>query len=690
MNRVLAGASEKTGHGNATCQVKTRLDAGGRTPRTPLFSRCAAPVILALALALPLQAGIAGLEPPAKPSAAAIAASFEAQMRQVAQHNAQLHRGLKNADIDALLHGVPNEHAYSRALATIHQWQREDSPEAAHRLECFLVSAACAYTLAPERRSTLWRFFFEVLEQEEGRELFLCGLLRTAILSPELKELVVTRFLSRDFSREAFEQQLAKQYGRLRLLAPSQPGFAAEYLLQACLDLDSPALAALLMEQGVVSEAQLRAAYEAYRRGQPYTPEARAEAFAGISQGFYLNHYGLVWPYPAFLRSSRLERGLSPLWEPGSSANPAVRAAEQLELVARRLEREPGAGNMGIVHLCLEDEVGGELRCLDVEGELTPAALKLTDYSFGLRRNAQSGDLDAHLYPEDEAEELDDEEEAVEKEGIDPGWDEASLRLLRANYRDIHAVIASLRQSREISCQLAKEAEVNERKEGTRAERANLHELGLIAVNDAQNPWRWHATFLIPEGDKGVSTLSSFILEGDCWVATRTWLCPYFSRMDSRDDARKPRRNCLYPPELNEEGKALLRDYALYRKEMAAHHEKWRALLASVRDRESAEAALARYRHAGGELEAIEEKYEKLHDALWEANPPCTAFTREEFAPENELDAQAIIRLYGLGFDKHDDNDPYWAYFNELDRLNEQGCYGVDELNRLIWKQLHF
>ncbi len=347
-------------------------------------------------------------------------------------------------------------------------------------------------------------------------------------------------------------------------------------------------------------------------------------------------------------------------------------AAGQVEELSRVLAEEAErAGRPGLRFAYLEQDGDGLLwlRCLDTAQELPVAAQELKDYVAAIDEkpwiSAESAD------------------EAWEGELPDAARTDSYLAQLRAEELEPAALIASLRGSHEIHAELAAYAAPENMERPYAPERARLEWLGLIAVNDAARPWRWAACFTVPTGEGG-AVEQGFVLQDGRWTPTDAYLlCPYFRRDCQRDEEAigQPRLNCLYPPALTEKGQALLREAARNGQDADALDARMAALLQSVRDRASAEAAVEPLRDLIGEDIALEER-----GADWMGD--VRGFTRESFAPENMLTADAILERHGMG--GSGDDAPYWDLYEEVERLDAADCYGVGELDELIQPMLHF
>ncbi len=622
-------------------------------------------------LTLPLHAGVAILEDPDPPGATAIAASFEEQMQRVARHNIGLHRRLNEPSYEALFEGEFSEEACTRAIAHFRQLQeKEERAETYSELSAVMGSALSACALHPERRVLLARFLREGLAQGARRELCLYELLQHSWLSPANRELAEQLFRELPFDAAAFAQQLEAAFpGRRSGIAELCP-----YLLQrACLDLDSPDIAQRLDEQGALPRCiRGKNHVRAYLYGlRPFTPPERAQEFAQLSHRFFYNNYGPVRPDGNFLQRARLEQGMHPFWVVYAAA-PETRAAEMLEALAAALEANAPTGQPGLrlVYLRMSDpgqsELWADIRCLDTQQKVSPDSLRLRDYQAEIK----SGKT-LRIELSDREDEEDEESQAAP----DAARNDGCLALLRAEDMALGSVIDSLRQSTEIAAALAERLAP----EDGQAERARLEWLGLIAVNDAARPWRWAACFSIPGAVE-----KEFVLQDGKWeLIDSLSLCPCFRRDSERDEefAGRSRLNCLYPPELTEEGKARLSEFARFEKESDAQEARLAALLQTVQDRASAEAAVEPLRLL------LEE--EKALDKRWPGwiEEEASKLTAEEFAPENMLSANRIFDMHGANAYRED--APYWVYYRELERVSGEKYYGVSTLQELLEPELH-
>ena len=309
---------------------------------TRRLTALAALPLLAFVLCQPAQAGVAGAEPPPKPTAAEIRATLEEQMMQVAQHNAQgAFMYVKDEDIARLIGKEQDEDGYEDALDAFLDLQEElDEEDARRQFADALTIITSAYACQPARRPQLGRFLREAAQQGKCRELCLIAILRAGVLSPANKELAEDIAASTPFDPAALERCMDGIIRSRPEPEEAQEGLStetlkidwegilmwvgiipaaveehrAELLIRSCLDLDSPAIAARLMEQGAFTRDELAAERKEYCKAMHFTPRTRAEAFACFSVQMRMNHYHLVWPWPSFVQPARLEKGLSRAW----------------------------------------------------------------------------------------------------------------------------------------------------------------------------------------------------------------------------------------------------------------------------------------------------------------------------------------------------------------------------------------
>ncbi len=365
--------------------------------------------------------------------------------------------------------------------------------------------------------------------------------------------------------------------------------------------------------------------------------------------------------------------------------SPAARDAVRLEKLLELLQKDDAVANspgLRPVYLWLE-ETGGFLRCVDMNSLEAP--LKPSDYELSLRPELM-------LYPwvddmDDEAAEEEDDEEEPPAEV----WKDACLAQLKACYQELPAVLEQMKRSKEIPEGLAAEAESPEN--DVVLCQAFLAELGLVAVNDARNPWRWAASFFLPSTGGGSYIACPFILQDGQWEQSERYLCYYFGLNDSRQlsDAGKSRLNCLFPPELTDKGRELCREYARYKEGCDNLHRQRAEILRSVQNLASANEAVEPLKRIAAAEKELCTRYETVVEAFLpdedeESSPWHKGLTREEFAPENMLQGDDVLQMHGLS----GDDEPYWAFFSELERLDEADCYGSEALRQVLKPEWYF
>ncbi len=362
-------------------------------------------------------------------------------------------------------------------------------------------------------------------------------------------------------------------------------------------------------------------------------------------------------------------------------ARDAAMVQELLPLIQAQASRE-GKPDLRPVHLWQDEDGGGMLRCVDMAAEVSPATLSMGDYELRLRPR-----LAVHPATEYDEDKEDDDVNKPEIRHV------ACLARLQDCYQELPAVLKLMKHSREIPQELVDESQ--DSFSGGLAGKAFLKELGLVAVNDPQKPWRWGATFYLPYEDGGGYNPCPFILEDGKWVRSPVYLCFYFASNCLRDNdfIGKSRINCLYPPELSDKGKELCGEYARHQREEEALLAQRAELLRAVQNRASADAVIGALKRSFRAEQELRERRRAVHDIFFpdededgQSTPWYKELTRDEFAPENFLHGEYLLRLLGLEWN----NAPFDACQDEQERLMDARFYGSEALKALLEPKLHW